>query len=212
MRRSTLLASAAIAAGLALPSSAAGTAVVVTDATGDANFSGLHGQSLPASHAPLDITKVTFDTVKAKVAGKLVANAIKITISMAEPPSTTPTSSYGITGVHTVCGNLRLQIYYGESGPTTYGDLAACGTNTDPTATNPEQFAIDFSPKIEGKDLVLQIPLKTLPKEFKVGTSVTDITAYTSTAEFLVAGYQPTDFEPTAGVDTVTATVPWKIA
>jgi len=207
VRLAAVAALAAIAAA-ALPSSA-GVALVIDDPAGDANFSGLHGGTVPAgSQAGLDITKVTFDTTVKD--GN--PSAVKIDLTMSAAPSTLPTSSYGIIATHSVCGQLRLQIYYSESGPTTYGDLAACGANDDPTSTNAEQFAIDFEPKIEGNILRLQIPFKSLPKEFKVGSIVSEISAYTSTAEFVLAGYQPTDFEPSAGVDTVITDKSWKIS
>lgn len=222
MRRLLLAAPLAFAALLVPHANAASTALVVADPTGDANFSGLHGQALPpqASAAGFDIKSATFDTTKTfttkKVRGKKVTVAtptgIKITLAMAAAPSTAPGSSYGINAEHSACGAMRLQIYYSESGPQTYGDLQGCGANTDPTATNPEQFAIAFSPKVEGNNLVVQVSFKALPKQFKVGSSVLDITAYTSTAEFVVAGYQPTDFEPSAGIDIATSDKVWKVA
>jgi hypothetical protein len=222
MRRMLVAAPLALAALLAPHANAASTALVVPDATGDANFSGLHGQSLPAqaSAASFDIKTVTFDTVKTyatkKVRGKKVTVAtptgIRIVLGMAAAPSTTPGSSYGINAEHSGCGAMRLQIYYSQNGPEQYGDLAGCGDNTDPTSTNPEQFRINFSPKIEGNNLVVQVPFKALPKQFKVGSAISDISAYTSTAEFVVAGYQPTDFEPSAGIDIATTDKIWKIA
>jgi hypothetical protein len=220
MKKALLAALAASA--LVLPhANAASTALVITDATGDANFQGLHGQKLPAGlPAGYDIVSVTFDTskvttttvVKKKKVVTVTPTGVVITLHMAGPPSTLPSSSYGINGTHSVCGQLRMQIYYDESGPQTYGDLASCGVNTDPTSTNPDQFRIVFSPKVSGNDLVISIPFKLLPKEFKVGSLVDGITAYTSTAEFVLAGYQPTDFEPTAGIDIATGDKPWKVA
>jgi hypothetical protein len=222
MRRLLAAAPLALVAMLAPHAGATSTALVVADPVGDANFNGVHGQSLPsqASVPGFDIKSVTFDTVKTyttkKVRGKKVTvatpTAIKITLGMASAPSTTPGSSYGINAEHSGCGAMRLQIYYSESGPQTYGDLAGCGSNTDPTATNPEQAVIDFTPKVEGNNLVIQVPFKVLPKQFKVGSALSDISAYTSTAEFLVAGYQPTDFEPSAGVDIAATDKIWKIA
>lgn len=218
--RARLLATSTLAAfALLLPDAqAASTALVVADPKGDANFSGLHEQSLPAgSQAAFDIVSVTFDTTKVttyKIVKKkrkpvVTPTGIVVTIETAEAPSAQPGASYGITGTHSVCDNLRLQIYYTEAGPTTYGDLAACGSSA--TATNNEQFPIEFTPRVDGKKLVIQIPFKALPKQFALGTMVDEITAYTSTAEFVLAGYQPTDFIAEAGIDTVSAPLPWKI-
>ena len=196
-------------AAAAMPSSAASSLLLISDPEGDANFSGLHGGALPIpSQANMDLASVTFDTVKKDG----VATALKIDLLMVTEPNTLPTASYGVIATHSVCGQMRLQIYYSESGAQTYGDLAACGSNTDPTATNAEQHAVEFEPKVDGKILRLEIPLKLMPKEFKVGSSLSEISAYTSTAEFVVAGYQPTDFEPTAGIDTAATDVIWKIA
>lgn len=219
MRR-RLIAVPLAAFALVLPEAqAATTKMVVTDPKGDANFSGLHGQSVPVgSQENLDITAVTLDTTKA-VSYKIVKRkrvkvetptGIIVTITMATTPNTQPSASYGLTGVHSACGNLRMQIYYSPDGPETYGDLADCGS--DGTATNPDQFRINFSPKVVGNDLVLAIPFKALPKEFKVGTFLDDIIVYTSTAEFVLAGYQPTDFVADAGIDTATAEKAWKVA
>jgi hypothetical protein len=220
MRRALLLSAVAATALLVPHASAASTALVVADPTGDANFSGVHGQSLPASEAPLDIVSVTFDTtktvttsiVKKKKVTTVTPTGIKITLTLADVPATVPGASYGINATHSVCGQMRLQIYYSPDGATPYGDLADCGENTDPTATNASQFGIDFTPKVVGKSLVIEVPFKRLPKAFKVGTLVDEISAYTSTAEFVVAGYQPTDFEPSAGVDVATADRAWKVA
>lgn len=215
MRR--LVAAPLAALALLAPNAhAASTALVVTDPTGDANFSELHGQSLPGSQAGFDIKSVTFDTVK-KYTTKIVKKKkirvatpthLKITLAMAGAPSTAPSSSYGIVAQHSVCGQLRLQIYYAPDA-TSYGDLATCGTGDD--AVNGDLFRIDFTPKIEGNNLIIQVPLKGgLPKEFKIGSLVDDISAYTSTAE-PVFGYQPADFEPTAGIDVAVAAKPWKV-
>jgi hypothetical protein len=221
MRRRLLVTPVLASLALLLPSAhAASTALVISDATGDANFSGLHGQSLPAGLPGFDIASVTFDTTKAityKIVKKkkvkvVTPTGLQITLTMTAAPSTVPGSSYGVTADHSLCGALRLQIYYSESGAQTYGDLASCGSNTDPTSTNPEQAVVAFTPKVDGNKLVITVPFKTLPKQVKVGTLIDNITAYTSTAEFVVAGYQPTDFEPSAGVDIATATTPWKIA
>lgn len=218
--RARLVATPILAAfALLLPSAdaAPSTAFVVPDPTGDANFSGLHEQRLPGSQAAFDIASVTFDTTKTttyvvkkkKKVPVVTPTGISITLGMASAPSTVPGSSYGVTGTHSVCENLRLQIYYTEAGPTTYGDLSQCGTGG--TATSDTQYSIEFTPRIDGNNLVLQIPFKALPKQFAVGTMVDEITAYTSTAEFVVAGYQPTDFVAAAGIDTVAAPAPWKI-
>ncbi|HVF05477.1 MAG TPA: hypothetical protein VNA20_11615 [Frankiaceae bacterium] len=219
MRR-RLVAVPLAAFALVLPDAhAASVKLVVSDPKGDANFSGLHGQSIPVgSQEALDITAVTFDTtrtvsykiVKRKRVKVETPTGIVVTITTAAPPSTTPTSSYGLSGTHSACGLLRMQIYYSPDGPTTYGDLADCGS--DGNATNPDQFSIDFSPKIQGNNLVLAIPFKSLPKQFKVGTFLDKITAYTSTAEFVAAGYQPADVNPDAGIDTVTAEKAWKVS
>lgn len=219
MRR-RLVAVPLAALALVLPDAhAASIKLVVPDPKGDANFSGLHGQSIPAgSQDGLDIVAVTFDTTRT-VSYKIVKKkrvkietptGILVTITTATTPSTTATSSYGLSGVHSACGNLRMQIYYSPDGPQTYGDLGDCGA--DGPATNPDQFRIEFSPRVDGKNLVLAIPFKALPKQFKVGTFLDKITAYTSTAEFLVAGYQPTDFRPDAGIDTVVADKAWKVS
>lgn len=193
-------------AGAAMPSSAASTLLLIPDPAGDANFSGLHGGAAPIpNQAGFDITAVTFDTVKKNK----VVSAVKIDITMAAPPSTQVTSSYGIIATHSVCGAMRLQIYYTPTGPETYGDLAECGAGG---TTSDSQFAITFSPKVDGNVLRFELPIKTLPKEFKVGSVLSDISAYTSNAEPLVAGYQPTDFEPTAGTDTAVAEKTWKVA
>lgn len=222
MRRRLLAAPLFAAAALLLPHAhAASTALVVADPTGDATFAGLHGQKLPAGSQPgFDIVSATFDTMKAvsykivkrKKVKVLTPTGLSITLTMAGAPSTVPGSSYGVVANHTVCGQLRMQIYYGPDGAQTYGDLAACGANTDPTSTNPEQFAMTFSPKISGNKLIIAIPFKLLPKQFKVGTMLDSIVAYTSTAEFVLAGYQPTDFVPEAGIDIATASKPWKVA
>lgn len=222
--RARLVATPILAAfALLLPNAnAASTALVVTDPAGDANFSGLHEQAgLPGSQAGFDITSVTFDTTKVttyvyknvknkkKKVPVVTPTGVVITLTTSAPPSTSPGSSFGITGTHSICENLRLQIYYTESGPTTYGDLAACGSAG--TATNAEQFAIEFTPKVQGNNLILSIPFKALPKQFAVGTLIDEITAYTSLAEFVYAGYQPTDFVAAAGIDTAVAPAPWKV-
>ena len=214
--RLRLAAAAALTAlvGLAVPASAA--PLKVTDPTGDANFSGLHNGAIPAaSIGGLDLVAVTFQTTtKTTLVGKkkvVTHTHLKLTLTTAAAPSTAPTASYGIVAEHSLCGQLRLQIYYSPTGAETYGDLAGCGANTDPTATNPEQFRISFAPKISGKNLVIEIPFKSLPKQFKVGSRVSGITAYTSTAEFVVAGYQPTDFEPSAGIDIAATDKSWKV-
>lgn len=221
MRRRLLAVPILAAVALLVPhANAARTALVVADATGDANFSGLHGGALPAGSQPgFDITSVTFDTtksvsykiVKRKKVKVLTPTGLAITLNMAGAPSTTVGSSYGIVGNHSVCDGLRLQIFYGAEGVQTYGDLTACGTNADPAATNPEQHYIDFSPKVDGNKMVIQVPFKMLPKQFKVGTLIDGIVAYTSTADPVI-GYQPTDFEPSAGIDIATAAKPWKVA
>ena len=213
MRRRLALGLAIMAIAAAAPSSSAAgpakTALVIPDAEGDANFSGLHGGALPIpSQQNMDLTSVTFDTTKR---GRTPVS-LRIDLLLPTAPNTLPTASYGVIAEHSVCGQMRLQIYYSESGAETYGDLAACGSNTDPTSTNAEQHAIDFAPKVEGNTLRLEIPLKLMPKEFKFGSSLSGISAYTSTAEFVVAGYQPTDFEPSAGIDTATSDKTWKIA
>jgi len=192
-------------AAAAMPSSAASTLLLITDPQGDANFSGLHGGALPLpSQSNMDLASVTFDTVKKS----RVATALKIDLVMVANPNTMATASYGVIATHSVCGQMRLQIYFDESGPLTYGDLSECGTK----GTSGTQFPIEFAPKVDGKVLRLEIPLKTLPKEFKVGSSLSEISAYTSTAEFVLAGYQPTDFEPSAGIDTAVTDVTWKVA
>ncbi|MDQ1713953.1 MAG: hypothetical protein QOE45_3403 [Frankiaceae bacterium] len=218
--KKALLAALAVCA-LAMPhANAASTAFVVNDATGDAYFKGVHNQSLPAGSQPgFDIVSATFDTtkvttttiVKKKKVTVVTPTGIVITLKMAGPPSTAPSSSYGITAQHSACGLLRMQIYYSATGAETYGDLEKCGVNDDPTSTNPEQFAMTFSPKVSGNNLIISISFKALPKQFKVGTLVDEITAYTSNAEFVLAGYQPTDFEPSAGIDIATAATAWKI-
>lgn len=221
MRRRLLVLPILAASALLLPSAnAASTALVVTDPTGDANFNGLHGQSLPASQAGLDIVSMKLDTtksvsyriVKKKRVPVVTPTGVVLTLTMADSPMTVPGASYGLSATHSVCGAIRLQIYYGAQGAQTYGDLAACGANTDPTSTNAEQFVIQFTPKIEGKNLIIQVPFKLLPKQFKVGTLVDELVGYTSTAEPVLAGYQPTDFVPEAGVDIATAGKAWKVA
>lgn len=222
MRRRLLVTPLFAAVALLIPNAhAASTALVVADPTGDANFSGVHGGVLPAgSQTGFDIVSATFDTTKAvsyKIVKKkkvkvLTPTGVVFTLTMAGAPSTAPGSSFGIVATHSLCGQLRMQIYYGPDGAQTYGDMASCGSNTDPTSTNPEQFAMTFSPKIDGNKMVLAIPFKLLPKQFKVGTLLDEIVAYTSTAEFVLAGYQPTDFVPEAGIDIATATKPWKVA
>ena len=221
MRRRLLAVPLVAAAALMTPpAGAASTALVIADPTGDANFSGLHGQSaLPGSQAGFDIVTASFDTTKTfttkVVKGKRVKVAtptgIQITLKMAGAPSTAPTSSYGITATHSLCGNLRLQIYYSESGPQTYGDLSQCGEGGGSTDTSTTRWSIAFTPKVSGNDMVIAIPFKLLPKSFKVGSLLDEIVAYTSTAEFVVAGYQPTDVEPSAGIDIATASKPWKV-
>lgn len=222
MRRRLLAVPILAAVALLVPhANAAPTSLVVADPTGDANFSGLHGGVLPAGSQPgFDIKSATFDTTKA-VSYKIVKRkrvkvvtptGLLITLDMAGAPSTAPGSSYGVVANHSVCGQMRMQIYYTPTTTETYGDLASCGANTDPTSTNAEQFAIEFSPKVAGNKMTIAIPFKLLPKQFKVGTLLDAITAYTSTAEFVVAGYQPTDFEPSAGIDIATAAAAWKVA
>lgn len=217
-RRLGTLSLLAALAVLAPDAHAASTKLVVADPTGDANFSGLHGQSIPAGSQPgLDIVAVTFDTTKAPVTQivkrkrktVMVPTGIVVTLTMAETPSTTPTSSYGLAATHSACGDLRMQIYYSPDGAQTYGDLADCGS--DGPATNADQFRLTFSPKIVGKDLVLAIPFKALPKEFKVGSLLDGIIAYTSTAEFVYAGYQPADVEPELGFDVAKTDQVWKV-
>ena len=192
-------------AAAALPSSAAPTLLLIADPEGDANFSGLHGGAAPIpNQANMDLVTVTFDTVK--TGG--VATALKISLTLATDANTLPSASYGVIATHSVCGQMRLQTYYDPAGPVTYGDLAECGDG----GTSGTQYSVEFSPKVEGKVLHLEVPLKTMPKDFKVGSSLSEISAYTSTAEFVVAGYQPTDFEPTAGIDTAATDATWKIA
>src|ERR1700752_2459319 len=147
MRR--LIAAPLAALALLAPNAhAASTALVVPAPTGDANFSGLHGQSLPGSQAGFDIKSVTFDTVKTystKIVKKkkvrvATPTQLKVTLAMAGAPSTAPSSSFGIVATHSVCGQLRLQIYYAPD-VTTYADLAECGTE----GTSGTQFYFEFT-------------------------------------------------------------------
>lgn len=219
MRKTILAAIAATA--LAMPgANAASTALVIPDPTGDANFSGLHGQALPGSQPAFDIVSATLDTTKATtvrlVRGKriksTVPTGIVFTLKMAAAPSTAPSSSYGISANHSVCGGLRMQIYYSPTAAETYGDLQSCGNSAAPGETNPERFRLEFTPKIVGNSMVIAIPFKLLPKQFKVGTMVDELVAYTSTAEFLVAGYQPPDFVSNSGIDIAETDKVWKVA
>lgn len=220
MRKRPLIAVGIAAAALVAPAAGANapnTALVVTDPAGDANFSGVHGGAVPIpSQGAQDLVTATLDTnkVASKIGRRTIytPTAVKFVLGFAENVSTAPGSSYGFVAMHSACGQMRIQVFYTPLGLDTYGDLADCG-EPDPT-TGDTQFAFStlFTPKVAGKTITIELPLKVMPKNFKAGTALSEILAYSTHAE-PVFGYQPADFSATrsAVVDQATSTKAWKI-
>lgn len=208
-----LVAAAAFAASV--PSHAA-PAPQITDASGDA----VGGQ------AALDIVTVRFSTTGlttvTKVRGKRVTTytptKLVVTQTLAGAPSTTLGTRYRIEATVDGCGQFDIYYVNGASGPTgsAWFDCPEGGLGESGTL-------LDVVPKISGSTMTWELPLKTLPREVKVGSVLSAFRAYTDLGDPLTgilgtgegaANLLVIPNDPTVGVavaDVATGTGVWKI-
>lgn len=206
MRRSTRLSLAlAGAAAVAMaPLASAGTSapntLVVPDATGD----------VLAAQTAYDITGVTYTTTGTtetrKVGKKKVAvytpKDLVVTMNLAAPPSTNPTSLYQVNVETGSCGGLQL--YYAPSLVLEgSGGLVSCGSEPDETGST--TTFLDVVPQLKGNSIVFTMSIKGLPKEMKAGSTLSGTTAFTTIVEPVTGIFGPYQVDPAASYDTATS-------
>lgn len=187
MRVRTVFAAAAAAGALAAPNAFAGTpaaAPQVIDPAGDANFINSGGEPVPVSgdHATpvgsqgyADVVSVTWTRTTVKKGKKIVFTGFTVTAAMSAPP-TPPAGTalvYRMLGV--VGGDAAAYlgpVYYTSATPGTpqsalRDDLAdtTAGARLTPLAL----------PVIAGNTMTWTVPASVLPKQFKVGSTLTNL-------------------------------------
>ncbi|HEV2891367.1 MAG TPA: hypothetical protein VGX28_13425 [Frankiaceae bacterium] len=194
--RIRLLSVAAVAVlAAALPAGAAAPKPQITDPAGDAR----------TQAAGADIVSVLFGTTgtTTKVGRKSVYTPSKLVVDVtySAAPSTDPYVSHQVTFTAPGCGNVYLEIYSGG----TFG-VADC---------LPEDTSFDVSYKAAGNVLSISLPFNTIGKQyFKVGSSLTDLAAYTALAD-PVLGYESQELagiaEADGSIDYATSPATFKI-
>lgn len=197
--RIRLLSVAAVAAlAAALPAGAA-PAPQITDPAGDAR----------TQSAGADIVSVLFGTqgTTTKVGRKSVYTPAKLTVAVtySAAPSTDAYVSHQVAFTAPGCGEVYLEMYTG-------GTFGSADCLEDP---------FDFSYKADGNVLTVTLPFNTVGKQyFKVGSSLTDLVAYTAFAD-PVLGYETQELISVAAaeagapvdgaIDYATSTASFKI-
>ena len=199
--RLALVAAGLAAAGFAVPSGAATTAapakpksVTWTDAAGDSKLAG----------GDTDITGVTITTTGKTVAKKYVADTLVVRLTLSAAPSTLPITNFEVDADTDACGSLAL--YY-DGQDVASGGYVSCGGTTDPTS---DATYLADGPVVDGTSIVWTIPFSTMPKEFQVGSTLTNLDAYVSAAEPLT-GFSPSIVDHSADIDSAATDQSFKI-
>ena len=129
-----------------------------------------------------DITGVTYTTTgtttttksKGKQTTAYTPKALVVSMTLAEPPSAVPGALYEIDAETAACGTLYLYFTPDGSGS---GGLVGCG---EADATGSDTTALDVEPTVAGKVVTWTLPLKSLPAQMKVGSSISEIRAYST--------------------------------
>ena len=214
------LAAALVAAAVLVTpelSSAATPAPQIKDAVGDA----------VGSQASVDIASVLFKTTGITTTRKVgkkrkttyTPTKLVITETLAGAPSTQPGVRYRIEATIDGCG--QLDIYYTNAPDGPVGNVWLDCPESDTLGEG--GTLIDMVPKVAGSTLTWELPLKTLPKEARVGSVVSEFRAFTDIGDPVFALLGTGDGagnlliipnDPTAGVavaDVATGTGTWKI-
>ena len=199
--RLALVAAGLASVGFAVPSLAATTtspapkALTWTDPAGDSKLAG----------GDTDITGVTVTTTGKTVAKKYVADALVVRLTLAAAPSTLPVTNFEVDADTDACGSLAL--YY-DGQDLASGGYVSCGAPADPTGDTSTYLA--DGPVVDGTSIVWTIPFSSMPKEFQVGASLTNLNAYVSASE-PVTGFSPSLVTHGADIDGAVTDQSFKI-
>lgn len=159
------------------PSSSAGPkTLTVADDAGDAR----------GAQAGTDIKQIVFTTTgktaTKKVRGKMVksytADTLVVTMTLAAAPTALPPVVYEVDSVSSTCGGIYL---YWDPQEIASGGFVSCGSAPD--ATGSTSTTLDVVPVVTASTITWTMPLNTLPKEMRIGSSITDIHSYVAVAE-----------------------------
>ncbi len=173
--RSALLAGTAALALAAPAAFAADAAPQVTDPSGDANFSAngpVTGSAPVGNQDYADVTSVLWAPVKKN--GKTTAFTVKATLTGAPTPPAGTALVYRMLGQ--VAGDSTLflgPVYYTTASSDPAQPQSALRDNLGADKTT-RLTKIDL-PKIEGSTITWTVPVSAVPKEFKLGTSITNL-------------------------------------
>jgi len=150
--------------------------MAVADPAGDAK----------GSQAATDITKVLFTTsgktTTKRVGNKNVkiytANALIVQLVLAAPPTAAPPVVYEVDSQTQKCGTMYL--YYDPEELASGGFLGGC---SPADATGSTTTDIDVIPVVKGSTITWTMPLSGLPKDMKIGSTITDVQSYVAVAD-----------------------------
>ena len=177
--------------------------LVVVDPAGDEK----------GSQGSMDITSLklttTGKTVTQKVKGKSVTtytpNTLVVQLALSLAPSTLPIVNFEVDGDTSDCGSLSLY-YDGQN--LASGGFVGCGSPAD--ATGSTSTSLREAPVAAGNTITWTLPFSSLPKQMKVGSSISSLHGYGNIAD-PVSGLSPSFFTNAANPDDVTSDAAYKI-
>lgn len=122
-----------------------------------------------------DITSVSFSTAGAGKGKKYTPKSLVLTLSLAAPPTSDGTTVYAIESTLAGCGDFSVSYTPGASLLDSF-NFAGCGGAGGATG---DGTSFDGVPEVKGSSIVWTFSLKSLPGPVKVGSTFTDINAYT---------------------------------
>lgn len=116
-----------------------------------------------------------------------------VTLTTAGAPVVQPGTAFQI-GADTPCGTFFLFSYFSapDRGVAHSMQFANCG---EPDPTGNDGVSLEPVVKTTGNAISYTVPFRTLPKQIKLGSSFSALTAYTAVADPVV-GFGPGDFSP----------------
>lgn len=196
--RARLAVAIAAAAVLSLTSAGhAAPAPQVKDPTGDAL----------AAQAASDIVSVTYSTTGKKVGRKYVADTLVIAMKLAAAPHTSGgTYLYYTRAEVSDCGSFETRYSPGASSGSGSFFLACGSQNNAATGTS---TLIQTNPKVTGSVITWSMKLRALPREIKVGSQWSALSAYTDVVEPFTGILGPGAFG--LPLDSASSTKTWKL-
>lgn len=177
--------------------------LTVTDAVGDAR----------GGQAGMDIGKVIFTTTGKTVIKKVKGKSIKsytpdtlvVKLELAAPPTSLPPVVYEVDSANSACGFIYL---YWDPEELGSGGLVECGSEED--ATGSTATVLEVVPVLTGSTITWSMPFNTLPKEIRVGTTITDVHSFVALAE-PITGLSTALFTAVADIDDADSGAVYKI-